>query len=371
MSAVIDRPADRGKPKKRDASGFEKRLAAMTSFGAAKRARLYDRLYRFTSRGYDIRAGLEGAYMRYERTGDARRAVWRDWVRGLQAGERFHNLIAPYVPAGERMLIAAGEESGSRLPDALRNAQYVAESLNKVKSALVGALVYPIMLLLMFVGLLVIVSVKLIPALEGLAPLESWPPVSASLYYTAEAVRNYGLWAGLAMVAGFMGVIYSLPRWQSGLRRSLDHKLPPFTIYREVESATTMITLSAMVAAGQSIDAALRAIRGPASIWLGWHLDRMIKALAGGKPPSVAMETGLVNPETMGDLQDYDRAGAFSEAIAIVGKDIVEDTIMRVEAQSAVLRIVMMFLVAGGMVWTYAAIGMLVLDVSAKAEGAV
>lgn len=371
MSAVLPNTFDPPQvPGKRTSGGdLDRSLAKLFNFGANDRARFYDRMHKFTTRGRDVRSALEGAYIRYERDKDMRRVVWRDWVRGLQAGRPFHELIAPYISPGERMLLAAGEESGA-LPQAFAHAKYVATAVHRIKMTLLGELFYPIVLVGVFIVLLIVVSVNLMPTMASIAPVESWPTMSKILYYTSTFFLHW--W--YAIIGGALAAIgvslWSLPRWSSNFRRKLDKGLPPWSIYAAIESATLLINCAAMVNTGNSFDNTVKKIRENSSPWLNWHLDLIIRRLSAGKKPSEAMETGLIDKETMGDIQDYDDSGAFNEAIGYIGEDIVEHTIHMIKLRAGVLRAITLVAVAGGIVWTYASVGMLVMKFMSGVQGA-
>lgn len=369
MSANVEESQREFKAKKKQGSGeFDRFVAKQLNFGATDRAKLYQRLNKFLSRGFDLRRALENAYQRFERNKDPRRVIWRDWVRGLQAGRKFNELIAPYVPSGERMLIAAGEDSGA-LAKAFERAQYIALSMARIKSTLIGELMYPVMLFLVFASLLIVVSMKLMPTMETMGlPVEQWPAVSKGLYHVAYATRAYGIYTAVFMILIGGLSLWSLPRWSHDFRRKLDKWCPPFNIYREIESATLLINCAAMTATGNTVDSTFKSIRANSGPWLAWHMDRFIRGMTSGKMPSYAMDTGLIERETMGDLQDYDDAGAFTEAIGFIGEDIVEATIERIKLQATVLRVLAMLAVAAGLLWTYAGIGLLVMEISNKAQ---
>ena len=61
------------------------------------------------------------------------------------------------------------------------------------KDAIVSALAYPALLLVMLGFMLWLVSSQMVPAMEAMAPVESWPPVTRGLYHVSNFVRDWGL----------------------------------------------------------------------------------------------------------------------------------------------------------------------------------
>jgi len=336
-----------------DMASLEHAFAKATAFGTDDRIRLYNKLYRFASREYDIKVALQGQLRRFQAKQDPRRQIWRRWIAGVTGGYKFHEVIGPYIPDAERMMLSAGEESGS-LAQGFAKAEYVADSTKRIKSALVGALTYPAALLVLLCLVLYLVATRMMPELENILDVPRWPVFAQHLYTLSSWVRDYGLYALIALITTIITIIKTFPVWRGPTRRWLDSRIPPWTIYREVTSANMLISLAALVSTGRPIDDALKSIRRVSSPWLSWHVDRFRNQMIMGKPAGQAIDTGLLNAETTGDLEDYGAAGAFEEAIEMVGKHVVEDAIRSISKAARVLNIIALMAVAGVMIWMYA-----------------
>lgn len=341
-------------------SALERRLAKALNFGAKNRVSLYHRLERFSGRGYDVKVALSGMYERYQKKKDPRRTIWRDWVRGLNAGRKFSELVADYVPPAERLAISAGETTGE-MARGFEMARYIAHSASRIRGVVVEALLYPLILCSVFIALLYFVAYQLLPAMLQISPAETWPTISYALYVVANFVKDWGWLTILCIIGACVYVVVRLPRSTGPVRIWLDAKLPPWSIYRRVQGANMLVTLAALSAAGNPVDESIRRMRKIASPWLTRHLDKFQRLVASGKRPAEAMDTGLFDDEVMGEIIDYDRAGAFSEALDAVGKDVVDMTIESISKISGTIRYLMMGLVASGLIWTYAAMSMIVM----------
>ena len=341
-------------------SSFERKLAKALNFGAKDRVSFYHRLERFAGRGYDVKVALSGMYERYQKKKDPRRAIWREWVKGLNAGRKFSELVADYVPPAERLAISAGETTGE-LARGFEMARYIAHSASRIRGVVIEALLYPLILSTVFIALLYFVAYKLLPAMLQISPVEKWPTISYALYLVANYVKDWGWLTILGLIGAAIYVVVRLPKSTTGARVWLDGKLPPWTIYRRVQGANMLVTLSALSSAGNPVDESIRRMRKIASPWLNRHLDKFQRGVASGKRPADAMDTGLFDDEVMGEIIDYDRAGAFSDALDAVGKDVVDMTIASITRISGTIRYSMMGLVAMGLIWTYAAMSMIVM----------
>lgn len=333
---------------------LQRHLGEAAFKGRRARLMMYRQMARFSERGYDVKVPLE---VMHERALKKRRAialVYAELLHGISAGRRFSDLLEPYVPNAERIAISSGEDAG-KVGQGLRMAAYVAESSMQLRNALIQGLAYPTMLLGMFIALLIFVAWFLMPEVEAMYPVELWPTSSAALHWISNGIKSYGIY--LAIVAGSIGAvsIVTLPQWTSEIRYRLDHVLPPWTIYREIQAGQLLVSVSGVVAAGTPLDDALRRIRGKASKWLVVHVDEIVRRIAEGKRPAHAMDTGLMGETLTDELLAYDRAGDLAGAIEHLGRDAVELVIQRIRSFSAAIGVVLMFGVGAGLIWTWSA----------------
>lgn len=362
MNATAAGVASEGTRSTSRIDAFEHWVARTFNLGSRARVRLYDRYMRNAQRNIDLKTATETMYRRYQREGDLRRAIWRRVLNAFRDGKQFSEAMARYLPPVERMLISVGEKTG-RVSEAFAHAIFVTKGLNSIKAALRRNLVYPAVLFVLFGALLWAVAFKIIPLMDTLAPLEKWPLVSRVLKSLAEFVRAFWPVILVAIPVVLGATLWALPRWTGRLRSFFDRWIPPFNIHREYNAATFMISLSSLADSGQPIDAAVKDLSVIASPWLRAHLVQMQRRLRDGATVSAALNTGLLDKELAGDLEDYDNANALTLVLASIGKDVIEQSIERIEAYAATTRVLMMFLVAGGIILTYSGLVFLVLRV--------
>lgn len=344
------------------------RLGALTVKGSRHRLSMYRQFARFAQRGYDVKAPLETMHERAIKRGRSTAVVYEEWLRGVNEGKRFSDILADYAPAAERMAVSSGEETG-QIGQGFQMAAYIVESNNRLRGALVSTLAYPTLLLGVFIALLVFISALLIPQLEEMLPVEFWPPISAALHWIATGLQKYGLLLLGAFVVGSTAAVLSLPYWTSPVRRYLDRSLPPWTIYRDIQGGLLLVALSGVVAAGAPIDDALRRLRRTASPWMAAHLDEMIGNVAQGLTPARAMETGLMSDVLMDELIAYDRAGDLASAIEFLGRDAIDLVIGRIRGIAAAIGVALMFGVGASIVWTWGSFVMVFLAMRSGGPG--
>lgn len=333
-------------------------------FGVGKRVRLYQRFGQFAQARYPTTQMLDSILKRMERTKDKRRGVYAYLKQQVQEGRTFSDVLGEYIPSSERLVIAAGEANGN-LHTGFKLATYTAEAQKQIRSTLIGALIYPCFLLVALSGLLIMIAYKIMPAMEEMLDPALWPPVSTGLYNIAKFVKNDLWWvAGLAVVSGFYA-IKTLPTWNSSFRRQvLDRFVPPWSVYQRLECSNFLIAMSALTHAGRPIDDSLKYIRAVCSPWLSWHVTRMQAALGSGVPVGEMIDTGLLDAETAGDIEDFANAGGFAEAIRMVGENVVADTLIALKIVAAIAMGLIMVLIGVMLLWTWIAMGFVVLTLS-------
>jgi len=349
---------------------IELRWAGLVHFGAKKRMRLYQRLQRFTARGIPLKRSIEIMWQRLNRARDSRRAVFRRLIEQMGEGVTFTKAMEPFLPGAERLLIFAGEDSG-RIHTGFEQASFVAEAVKKMRSAVIGTMAYPAVLFVMLCLILWGMASQFIPILLQVAPLNEWPAVSQVLYYVAMTVQTAGIWILLALFGVAIMVAKSLPTWTGNGRAFVDRWVPPFTTYREYQGSIFLISLAALIAADRPDVQAIRQLAQISRPWLRSHLTTMHAALLAGQSPGRALDTGLLNAEVCGDVEDYASAGAFDQAVAQIGKETVEDAIIRIASSAAVVKYVMMALVAASILLVYSGVIFVVLQVAQKAQSGI
>ena len=131
------------------------------------------------------------------------------------------------MPASELVMIDAIQGSGDGA--LARGLYFVSETVEKTDRMLATmrkAVAYPVLLLIVFAGLLTGFSFFAVPILEELLPPEKWPLMGQVLYHIAFAVRHYGLYIVAAVLAVLGLFFYSLPNWSGPLCRKFDRWMP-------------------------------------------------------------------------------------------------------------------------------------------------
>lgn len=322
-------------------------------FDAASRVTLYEKIPVFLEKGiplYEVLSKLTEKYKKINKS-DIRSIIIDEILFEMQTGKSFSQSLSKWVPAGESMLIHAGEQSGA-LAQAFQGALFSAESSSKIRSTLTSGMIYPIALFFALAGLLAFFSFSIIPALAEILPVENWPDISKSLYDVAMFVQNSGIYVLVGIVVVFGLMIYSLPRLTGRLRDILDYFFV-YKIYRTLESSSFLIALGILMEAGVPVADAIAEMQKRASPYTNLYFSDMLLQLSIGKDIGTALNNGLIDKEPGIDVEIYSETGSIQDGVKDIGARSVNYAISSVEASTAIARNIMISGIALLIGWVY------------------
>ena len=278
--------------------------------------------------------------------------VMREWQKNLERGMSFSDATRGWVPPEETLLVTSGNLSD--LVVALENVSRVVEGTQRIKRAMLGAIVYPLFLLMLTFGIIILVGIYLVPPLAEIAGDNViWHGMVASLMWVSDVSIKY--W--YVFLIGFLALIaiiwFSLANWSGRLRTKFD-KLPPWNVYKIQMSVGWLMSLSAMVAAGITMPDAMRMLADNANKYLRSILDDALHFIANGDNLGVALNnTGrdFPNTEIIGDLAIYADMNGFDENLGRVANDYLEESVRKMESISSAMNSIGILLVSAIIAW--------------------
>jgi len=321
-------------------------------FSLKYRISLYERIASFLDSGIDIISSLTAIRNRYKQRNDFRYHILDDWLVVMDRGGNFADAIFVWVPAAEHMLISAGER-GVGLITGLREATVLSEASAKNKSALIGGLFMPIVLFCLFFVMMIGFRLKMAPVFITLLPVERWPESGKILFDLSDFLTNFWfLLFGVILALVFI-ISSTIGRWKGHIREKFDN-FPPWSIYRSYQASSFLIALSSLMKAGVPAYEALKLVNRTASPWMRVHLSRMMNRMkVGGGASGEALDTGLLDDETAGDVQDYSRLGNFHEAIYVLGGRSLEESVKKITLKMAGVKNFLFAMIAMCIIWIY------------------
>ena len=278
--------------------------------------------------------------------------VMREWQKNLERGMSFSEATRGWVPPEETLLVTSGNLSD--LVIALENVSRVVDGTTRMRRAMINAIAYPLFLLLLTFGIIILVGIYLVPPLTEIAGTDIvWSGIAASLVWVSDFSINYWYFV-LAAFAGIIAIIWlSLPNW-SGRMRAVFDKFPPWNIYKIHMSVGWLMSLSSMVAAGLTVPDAMRMLADNSNKYLRSILEDTLHYIANGANLGNALHnTGrdFPNSEIIGDLAIYADMAGFDKNLGRIANDYLNESVRKMESVSDVMNSIGILLVSAIIAW--------------------
>lgn len=210
------------------------------------------------------------------------------------------------MPSNDLIMIDAIQTAGDAALS--RGLYFMSETVEKVDNMIRTvrkAVVYPIILFVIFAGLLTGFSFFAVPVLEELMSPDKWPLPGRILYVISSTIRHYGLYMLMVLLVVVIAFVKSLPNWHGDVRKRVDNWVP-YSLYRDFSGAMLIVSLSSLMRTGVSLRSSLeRAIRF-STPWMRWHLQQILRGLASEHAAKFgqAFRTGVLSLEMEDRVQD-------------------------------------------------------------------
>jgi len=206
----------------------------------------------------------------------------------------------------ELIMLDAIQSSGDQaLSEGLKFLATTVEKIDYLKGVARKAVIYTLVMIAVFYGMLYGFSTQVVPILSSILPPEQWPFIGKLLYATATTVQKYGVYIIFSFIFLIVVFLYSLPRWTGPVRRFLDKYLP-WALYRDFSSAMLIVSLSTLMRSGVSLRSSLERALRFSTPWMAWHIREIITRLS--RPNSStfgdAFQTGILNQYLEDRIQD-------------------------------------------------------------------
>lgn len=281
-----------------------------------------------------IRELFDAWAVRENKRGGSIGLVYRSIATRLEEGHTFANALGPFIPVEEALIIEAGEAAG-RLTQGLKSAQTQCNAGSQIKSMVAAAIAEPA-LSAVSIGLTGwFCGSALWPEMIKVVDLKYWPGWTLPLVSFEMAFAKHWQISGL-LIFVVVAYLWSMPRW-TGRIRSLFDKVPPWSVYRDQQSAAFLGVLGGLLSSGMEMDAAMGRIENSARPWLRWHIQKIRVRLAStGANPMGALDNGLFSHAIMDFIEDASRTRSFDEAITHLSTDAMPMIIRKVKVMTAV-----------------------------------
>ena len=264
--------------------------------------------------------------------------VMRQWQKNLEQGMTFSEATRGWVPPNETLLVTSGNLSN--LVVALENVGRVVDGMQHIRRAMTTAVAYPLFLLGLTFGIIVMVGLYLVPPLAEIATNDIvWRGSARSLIWLSDISIKYW-YVFLVVAASVITIVWgSLANWSGRVRAFFD-KLPPWSIYKIQVSSGWLMSLAAMVSAGVTIPDAMRMLADSSNKYVRRILDSALRFVANGENLGVALshtKTDFPDSEIIGDLIIYADMNGFDENLTRIANDYLNESVRKMERISNIL----------------------------------
>ncbi len=322
------------------------------------RIALYNKLKSLLRNRFSLMDALERIYQIASKDGkspyDSTAIALSCWMKSIRNGDPFSVALRGWAPSTELLMLSVGDIAN--LETALENTVKVVEGTKRMKQAVIGAVLYPLFLMMMVCFLIWGVGAYMVPPMVDAVPNLRWKGLSLSLVNLSLFVQEHPviLFATLPIIVILVSLTF--PRWKKETRAYAD-KIPPWSIYRIFIGVGWLLSLSALVSAGTPVSKAMRALRTDASPYLLYRIDSALKHVNNGDNIGDALyktELGFPDEEVIGDLRIYSELDNFTEALERLSVEWMEDSIRDVASKAAALNGLAILIIAAVICWVVA-----------------
>jgi type II secretory pathway component PulF len=320
-------------------------------FNTKERIAFYRMLFNLTSNGISIQSALilvKGKYDQLVKKRSELNKIIADILRLMRSGIPFHRALMSWIPSQEYLLL---ESCYQDIPRALGIMTQHGENLKNIQNALIGALTYPVVMMIMLIGVLVTLAFYIMPNMAKLAPPDKWPPMSYSLYELANFIADYYAVLSLIIISALLFIAYSLSRVTAPYCRDLLDKLPPWNIYKGYTSIAFLLALSSSIKLGASFNTAVIKIHRISTQYLQSFLRKMNSRLKNGNSFGDAVDVGLFDDDTLVNLSVYASTNKLEQGIQYLAEHNLLEHRAMIEKRGKVLGYFVMAFVATMIGW--------------------
>lgn len=224
-------------------------------------------------------------------------------------------IVGLSMPAGDRVLLSAADEYGQKALLIVLDQLSGSIIAQKEASDVIKAALYTPIILLPGLGILCyVLSAKIIPIVEGMAPPEVWTTFNSSIRMLSNFIRFNWAYVFIISALSISLFVYALPRWHGESRLRLERMRPsvtvwlspffpmsfllPLSIYRDFQAITVLSSLAVLLKMGLTLKDALTIIARTARPYLRYHINRILFYI--DEMPlevSSAFTSGLLSPQ--------------------------------------------------------------------------
>lgn len=258
-----------------------------------------------------------------------------------------HNIF----PELHTVMVQAGERA-SFIEEVLESLSVFLERLDELRGKVLGALIYPVMLVMLGGTVMVSALVLFVPKFEPMLAGIDKPMPTEVIFFLSESIRNY--WAIIAIaIGGLVAFFWSAMQSQSS-KRAMERwrlKIPVAgTAMRMVAITRFCRILGTMLANGVPILQALAISRdATGSALLAENIDDAIKNVRAGEPLTEPLKGGGLFPEqVLAMISVAEESNQLQKVLLHIADSVERRTNQQVDQAVRLIEPVILCMVAAG-----------------------
>ena len=319
------------------------KLAKM-QFSIAKRLNFYESVMEYLEDHNTMLQAVEESAAFWNDKRDALGAMFSHWDKAMRNGSTLSKAMDGWVDPAEIAFVQASEQSLSLEP--IRNLVAVIERKIESNKKMSSLLMEPAFYVLILIGGVFGIALGVVPEFRDAMPMEEASKFSQVFFAFCDWLAEYGVWVAFAFGAIYGVALASMPYW-TGPGRDFANRFPPFSIYRRVNGAYFLISLSSMFRSGIGIQEAVRTFSEYASPWTKWHLRRVQRRVREGLNEGESLRTGFLPDDMQGEVSRKAVLSTFERAFERVGVRNLKRQIESLEKAALIFKYGSMFGLAG------------------------
>ena len=282
------------------------------------------------------------------------KGVLGDIHNSVADGKSLYESMAEHhdiFPALHTVMVQAGERA-SFIEEVLESLSVFLERLDELRGKVLGALIYPVMLVMLGGTVMVSALVLFVPKFEPMLAGIEKPMPTEVIFFLSESIRNY--WAIIATaIGGLVAFFWSAMQSQSS-KRAMERwrlKIPVAgTAMRMVAITRFCRILGTMLANGVPILQALAISRdATGSALLAESVDDAIKSVRAGEPLTGPLKTGGLFPEqVLAMISVAEESNQLQKVLLHIADSVERRTNQQVDQAVRLIEPVILCMVAAG-----------------------
>lgn len=269
----------------------------------------------------------------------------------IDEGGKFSEALKGWSTPNEILIISSGEGSGSDIK-ALEQAVSLMSKLMEMRATIISASIYPSFLMLALFGVIYGFANFMIPILTDFSDPLGWSESAQNLKSFTTWISSNILIVILIGIAFFYLISYSLPNFNGRIRDKILDRIPPYSLYKEIQSGLFLVSLSTLMQSSVSFRKSLVFIEEEAPDYLKDKVSEILINVEEGKNEGESMNTDFIG-DIGDDIEDFAAGASIEVAMQKLGDQVVKEKIAKIEKSAGLLKVVAMLLVLGFVLWAY------------------